>query len=94
MVIHNIVNLMRQRYRSGQNPFTWNKKQARGMDTYHDLIDWLGGLPYEVCSIEEVFAFMVERGFIEKRILERGEGANNIFLFQRLVSSEKKPGIA
>lgn len=29
-------------------------ERLRGMDFYYDLIDWLGGYPYEYASIEEV----------------------------------------
>lgn len=56
---------------------------ARGMNTKHDVIDWLGGLPYEVASAEEVLAFCRERGFILEKICTANEGGNNIYLFYR-----------
>ena len=31
-----------------------NQRRHRGMSTYYDIIDWLGGLPYEVASTEEI----------------------------------------
>ena len=37
-----------------KNPLKWNQKRIRGMDTYHDIVDWLGGLPYEVASENEI----------------------------------------
>lgn len=37
--------------------------RARGMSARHDLIDWVGGYPFEVAKPEEVFAFLRERGF-------------------------------
>jgi 2-polyprenyl-6-hydroxyphenyl methylase/3-demethylubiquinone-9 3-methyltransferase len=77
-----IFLVMLHRLRIGKNPLSWNAKKARGMDTFHDLIDWLGGLPYEVASIEEVSAFMKERRFQPLRIAPAPEGSCHIFLFQ------------
>lgn len=34
-----------------QNPL---KKRRRGMDFYHDLVDWVGGYPYEYASVEKI----------------------------------------
>ena len=33
---------------------TWNERVSRGMNVYHDILDWSGGLPYEVVSEDEV----------------------------------------
>jgi SAM-dependent methyltransferase len=81
MVWKYIFNLMRERRRAGLNPFAWNEKYDRGMDVYHDIIDWLGGLPYEVASKEEILAFCTDRGFVLEKIHEVAEGANNTYLF-------------
>ena len=35
---------------TGKNP----KSQKRGMDFYYDIIDWVGGYPYEYASIDEI----------------------------------------
>lgn len=37
----------------GQSPFT----QRRGMSLYHDVVDWVGGFPYEYASHAEVVAW-------------------------------------
>ena len=66
MVYRWIGSLMRERLRRGRNPFGWNHKKERGMNVYHDIIDWLGGLPYEVANPEKVGAFMSERGFLQR----------------------------
>ena len=50
MVAKAIGRKMWKRLKRGENPFAWNEKKARGMSTYHDILDWLGGLPYEVAS--------------------------------------------
>lgn len=76
-----ISKLMRQRWNAGKNPFGWNEKQVRGMDAYHDLLDWLGGLPYEVASAEEIISFCEGRGFTMQKV-DDGE-ANTVYLFSR-----------
>lgn len=37
--------------------------RPRGMSRWHDLVDWVGGYPFEVSRPEEVFAFVSARGF-------------------------------
>lgn len=76
-----IYGIMRERWKSGQNPLKWNEKRERGMDVYHDVVDWLGGLPYEVASKEEVEEFCRERGFTTEKIDDDPTRANIIYLF-------------
>ena len=33
-------------------------KQDRGMSWQHDLVDWIGGYPYEYASVQELFEFL------------------------------------
>ena len=40
-----------------------NYKKKRGMSIYYDWIDWLGGYPFEVASVEEIFRFYRKKGF-------------------------------
>jgi len=35
----------------------------RGMTIWYDMIDWLGGYPFEVAKPEQVFAYFHDRGF-------------------------------
>jgi 2-polyprenyl-3-methyl-5-hydroxy-6-metoxy-1,4-benzoquinol methylase len=37
--------------------------RARGMDRRHDLIDWVGGFPFEVAKPEQIFDFYRSRGY-------------------------------
>lgn len=76
-----IANLMLGRLLRGRNPFAWNEKRERGMNVYHDLIDWLGGLPYEVAGDDETLCFFRTRGFVLERIRVAGEGGCSIFVF-------------
>ena len=51
-----------------QNPFPFddwkNKKKNRGMSVIHDLIDWVGGYPFEYSKPEKIFIFLKKKGFI------------------------------
>lgn len=40
-----------------------NYRNARGMNGWHDIIDWVGGFPYEVAGPSALFNFYKERGF-------------------------------
>jgi 2-polyprenyl-3-methyl-5-hydroxy-6-metoxy-1,4-benzoquinol methylase len=44
---------------TGRNPFVKN----RGMDFYYDVIDWIGGYPYEYASGKELEALLAPMGF-------------------------------
>jgi 2-polyprenyl-3-methyl-5-hydroxy-6-metoxy-1,4-benzoquinol methylase len=62
-----------------------NYKQNRGMNWRTDIIDWLGGYPYEFATVEEVFRF-VKREFPDFELSNiqttNGIGTNR-FLFQK-----------
>ncbi|MFO0762295.1 MAG: class I SAM-dependent methyltransferase [Byssovorax sp.] len=66
-----------------RNPLGWNKPTTRGMNTYVDLVDWLGGLPYEVASIDEVLVHLREKGFTAERIVALGEGSCSSYVFTK-----------
>lgn len=44
---------------TGKNPMT----KLRGMDFMHDIVDWVGGYPYEYASIQEVKDIVEPYGF-------------------------------
>ena len=67
------------------NPFrTLNNYKARGMSAWRDVVDWVGGYPFEVAKPEEVFNFFYQRGFelITLETCAGGLGCNS-FVFQR-----------
>lgn len=39
------------------------RKRDRGMSVWHDLVDWVGGYPFEVAKPEEIFQFCWKKGF-------------------------------
>jgi 2-polyprenyl-6-hydroxyphenyl methylase/3-demethylubiquinone-9 3-methyltransferase len=59
-------------------------KNGRGMNRWHDIIDWVGGYPYEVATVDEIFEFYRTRGFRLTKIKSGGVGLGcNEFVFQR-----------
>lgn len=59
-------------------------KQERGMTFWIDLLDWVGGYPFEVAAPGEVFDFFKKKGFalIQLHTVGHGHG-NNEFVFKR-----------
>jgi 2-polyprenyl-6-hydroxyphenyl methylase/3-demethylubiquinone-9 3-methyltransferase len=71
--------------RNPATPFvTWFRtSQARGMHGWYDLVDWVGGWPYEVARPEDVFRFLLGRGFELRELrTSTGHGCNE-FVFQK-----------
>jgi 2-polyprenyl-3-methyl-5-hydroxy-6-metoxy-1,4-benzoquinol methylase len=57
--------------------------QRRGMSFWRDVVDWVGGLPFEVASVEAVQAFCAERGFTSQRVVPTRRHGCNEFVFVR-----------
>ena len=57
---------------------------SRGMSPWRDVVDWVGGLPFEVARPEEVFEFCRRRGFTLRTLRTQagGHGCNE-FVFER-----------
>lgn len=61
----------------------------RGMSYYHDLVDWIGGYPFEVAKPEQIFDFYRARGFSLLRLTTCAGGLGcNEFVFQRDAASQ------
>jgi 2-polyprenyl-6-hydroxyphenyl methylase/3-demethylubiquinone-9 3-methyltransferase len=57
---------------------------GRGMDKWHDIVDWVGGYPFEVASPEAIFDFFHRQGFdLEQLRTCRGELSCNEFRFRK-----------
>lgn len=67
---------------TGKNPFS---KSRRGMNYYYDVVDWVGGYPYEFASPDEIKEFIEPRGFTQKYFIksEVPTGCNE-FVFQKV----------
>jgi len=69
-------------------PFdTWlnyAKHSVRGMSAWRDVVDWVGGYPFEVAKPEEIFRFYRDRGFALQELETCGGGLGcNQFVFKR-----------
>lgn len=59
--------------------------QRRGMNHWHDIIDWVGGYPYEVATPEEIFHFYQARGYMLTNLRCGGVGLGcNEFVFRKM----------
>jgi 2-polyprenyl-3-methyl-5-hydroxy-6-metoxy-1,4-benzoquinol methylase len=56
---------------------------SRGMSRWHDMIDWIGGYPFEVAKPEQIFDFYRSKGFVLLRLKTCGGGKGcNEFVFR------------
>ena len=57
------------------------KQNRRGMSWWRDLVDWVGGYPFEVSKAEQILDFYRRRGFVLQRLVtDPGLGCNQ-FVF-------------
>ncbi len=63
-----------------------NRSALRGMSFYYDVIDWLGGYPYEYATPNEIINFIEKLGFrcTKQRLVSPNETGCNEFLFKRI----------
>ncbi|MEV4756634.1 methyltransferase domain-containing protein [Micromonospora sp. NPDC049559] len=58
--------------------------RGRGMSRRHDLVDWVGGYPFQVARPEEIFRFVHDRGFELRHLWTCGGNLGcNEYVFQR-----------
>ncbi|MDR2904644.1 MAG: class I SAM-dependent methyltransferase [Helicobacteraceae bacterium] len=61
-----------------------NYVKSRGMSPYYDVVDWIGGYPFEVAKPEEIFYFFRDRGFVLRRLFTcAGKMGCNQFVFDK-----------
>ena len=85
-----LVRLMRF-----QNPLPFKewteKKKSRGMSVWYDLVDWVGGYPFEVAKPEEIFEFYWKKGFELLRLRTRGgKSGCNEYVFVRKPKGDRQ----
>ena len=56
---------------------------GRGMSPWRDVVDWVGGYPFEVCKAGEVFDFLRTRGFTLVRLVTTHGSGCNEFVFRK-----------
>jgi 2-polyprenyl-6-hydroxyphenyl methylase/3-demethylubiquinone-9 3-methyltransferase len=59
-------------------------KGRRGMSRWRDIVDWVGGYPYEYARTDRIFEFYRARGFTLRRLrCSSGALGCNEFVFSR-----------
>ena len=59
-----------------------DSKKDRGMSVWHDLVDWVGGYPFEVAKPEAIFDFYQKKGFYLAKLKIYGDRSGcNEFVF-------------
>ncbi|MFZ5893972.1 MAG: class I SAM-dependent methyltransferase [Myxococcota bacterium] len=76
----------------GENPLPFWRSRTygakRGMSAWHDVVDWVGGYPFEVARPEAIFDFFRARGFTLERLKTCGGKLGcNEFAFRRSAGS-------
>jgi len=56
--------------------------KSRGMSLWRDLVDWVGGYPFEVADAGEIFEFFKKRGFHLTRLKTTHSLGCNEFVFR------------
>lgn len=77
-LLRSLVTLKPQEYVRSWTQYDKN----RGMNRWRDIVDWVGGYPYEVAKPEEIFDFYSARGFRLTKMKCGGVGLGcNEFVF-------------
>jgi SAM-dependent methyltransferase len=64
--------------------FFKNYSKSRGMSPWRDLVDWVGGYPFEVAKPDDIIEFYLSRGLELRRLKTVGCGHGcNEFVFQK-----------
>lgn len=70
----------------------WTEPRSRGMSRWRDIIDWVGGYPYEAATPDEVFEFCRARGFTLVTLRCGGVGLGcNEYVFERAEAGDLSP---
>lgn len=67
----------------------YSGKGYRGMTLYNDVVDWIGGYPFEVASPKAIIDFMAKRGFVLDKLTDVKWFRNgcNQFVFTKKTST-------
>lgn len=70
------------RFKPFQRWINYTKK--RGMSPMHDVVDWVGGYPFEVAKPEELFDFYRQRGFMLLKLKTTNRLGCNELVFKKI----------
>jgi hypothetical protein len=57
--------------------------EERGMSFWHDIVDWVGGFPFEVATPDAIFDFYRTRGFRLDNLRTTNRSGCNQFVFAK-----------
>ena len=79
-----IVNQIVQGILSRRPLAEWFKGSERGMNLWHDTVDWIGGYPFETATPNDLINFFNEKKFdLISSKLKKGSGCNEL-VFKKL----------
>jgi len=61
----------------------WTGNGYRGMNSWRDVVDWIGGYPYETAKPEEIFEYSRDRGFTLRRLKCVNDMGCNEYVFKK-----------
>lgn len=68
------------------------KKRDRGMSVWHDWVDWIGGLPFEVAKPESIIMPLRRAGFVLDDLTTVGNGWGcNEYVFSKRAEQSQSP---
>ncbi len=71
-------------FRFGDYVRSWTQyNHNRGMNKWRDIVDWVGGYPYEAAKADVIFDFYRKRGFSLRRLKCLGGLGCNEFVFTK-----------
>jgi 2-polyprenyl-6-hydroxyphenyl methylase/3-demethylubiquinone-9 3-methyltransferase len=64
----------------------WNSyHKERGMSPWRDVVDWVGGYPFEVAKTEDIISFFEDKGFEVLNLKSVGVGLGcNEYVFRKI----------
>jgi 2-polyprenyl-3-methyl-5-hydroxy-6-metoxy-1,4-benzoquinol methylase len=79
-IVRSLIRMKPQRYWRLWTDY----RRSRGMSRWHDMVDWVGGYPFEVATPEAVFEFYKLRGFTLTKLKTcKGDWGCNEYVFRR-----------
>lgn len=79
LMLRSLVTLKPQQYIQSWTQYDQN----RGMSRWHDVVDWVGGYPYEAAKHDQIFDFYHQRGFTLEKLRSGGGLGCNEFVFSK-----------
>ena len=79
-VVKSLIKLRPQEY-----VYMWTRySERRGMSRWHDIVDWVGGYPYEYAKPQEIIEFFERRGFVLDNLKRTNGIGCNEFVLRKL----------